>query len=163
MSFACLVFAFLIFNFDKAKIFMGDAGAASIGFITSAFGFYGWSQDYWFFWFPLIISAPVIADTTLTLAKRIFHGHKFWVPHQNHLFQKLILMGNSHRKISIIYMYLTFVSGSIGIIANFYASSLFIVVLLIFQSLFLILCFFLFERRWALFDKSPKRFFDFIL
>ena len=49
-----------------------------------------------------------------------------------------------------------------GIIANFYASTLLIGVLLISLSLILILCIFLTERRWALFDKSPKRIFDFI-
>tara|TARA_B100001093_G_scaffold519398_1_gene608252 strand:+ start:8517 stop:11351 length:2835 start_codon:yes stop_codon:yes gene_type:complete len=156
------IFAFLIYNFDDAKIFMGDTGAATLGFLLAAFGFYGWSQDYWFFWFPLLVSAPAISDTTLTLLKRIFHGHKFWEPHQNHLFQKLILMGNGHRKISIIYIYLTFIFGSVGIITNFFASNILMGILLIPLGLFLIFSIFLIERRWALFDKSINRAFHFV-
>lgn len=156
------IFAFLLYNFGKAKVFMGDTGAATLGFLLAGFGFYGWSQDFWYFWFPLLVSAPAITDTTLTLFKRICNGHKFWEPHQNHLFQKLILMGNEHKKISIIYIYLTFIFGSVGIITNFFASNILKGILLVPLGLFLILSIFVIERRWALFDKSADKLFHFI-
>lgn len=93
--------AFLLFNFHPAKIFLGDAGSTSMGFLAAAFGAIGWQQGAWSFWFPLVVFAPFIADATATLIRRAARGQKFWQAHRSHYYQRLALSGWGHRKTAL--------------------------------------------------------------
>ena len=93
---------FLCFNFPPAKVFMGDVGSISLGFLSGAIGIIGWEKEIWPFWFPLIVFSPFIADSTVTLVKRIIKKEKFWEAHREHYYQRLILLGWSHKKTAII-------------------------------------------------------------
>jgi len=104
----CLL-GFLFFNFSPAKIFMGDVGSISLGFLSGAIGLIGLQKDIWPFWFPLIIFSPFIVDATVTLVKRIIKREKFWQAHRTHYYQRLILMGWSHKKTAyILYLIMIF-------------------------------------------------------
>jgi len=100
----CIVAAsliFLCFNFAPAKIFMGDAGSTTLGFLAAAFGLYGWQHHYWPLWFPVIVFLPFILDATLTLCKRLFRGEKIWHAHREHYYQRMLRMGWPHRKTTL--------------------------------------------------------------
>lgn len=89
---------FLPFNLHPARTFLGDAGSIPLGFLAAAIGLSGWNVDTWPWWFPLVVFSPFIVDATLTLARRILAGEKFWQPHCSHYYQRLVRIGWGHRK-----------------------------------------------------------------
>jgi UDP-N-acetylmuramyl pentapeptide phosphotransferase/UDP-N-acetylglucosamine-1-phosphate transferase len=94
---------FLFFNFSPAKVFMGDAGSISLGFLAATLGIHGISVGLWQWWFPLLVFSPFIVDATVTLLKRIVRREKIWVAHRQHYYHRLILSGWNHRRVAISY------------------------------------------------------------
>ena len=90
--------AFLLFNFHPARIFMGDAGSTLFGFLAASLGLVGWQLGIWTLWFPGLVFSPFIVDATVTLARRLLRGEKFWRPHREHYYQRLVLSGWGHRR-----------------------------------------------------------------
>ena len=90
--------AFLWWNWSPAKIFSGDVGSVALGYIV------GWMLlRLALSGYPVpavILALYPIADTTITLLRRMSQGERFWVPHRNHFFQKLVRAGQSHSQVS---------------------------------------------------------------
>ena len=95
---ATACFAFLLFNFHPAKIFMGDSGSIPLGFLAGSIGAFGYFNTVWPAWFPILIFSPFIIDATVTLIKRQFRGEKIWQAHRSHYYQRLVQMGWGHKK-----------------------------------------------------------------
>lgn len=89
---------FLLFNFHPARIFLGDAGSIPLGFLASALGYWGWRAGIWPAWFPLMVFSPFVADASLTLAKRLARGEKFWQAHREHYYQRMVRLGMGHAR-----------------------------------------------------------------
>jgi hypothetical protein len=89
---------FLLFNFPPARVFLGDAGSVTIGFLAGAFGIWGWWAHAWPVWFPFLVSAPFFLDATVTILRRMMSGERFWRAHREHYYQRLIRSGWSHRR-----------------------------------------------------------------
>ena len=109
--------AFLWFNFGKAKVFMGDAGSIPLGFLAAAIGLMGWQKGLWPAWFPVVIFSSFIVDATVTLFKRLFRGERVWEAHRGHYYQRVIQMGWSHQKTSLVEYALMLSSGLVGLFA----------------------------------------------
>jgi UDP-N-acetylmuramyl pentapeptide phosphotransferase/UDP-N-acetylglucosamine-1-phosphate transferase len=92
---------FLVWNFDPARIFLGDAGSIPLGFLAAAIGVLGWQRGSWPFWLPLMVFSPFVVDATVTLARRIARGEKAWQAHHTHYYQRLIRSGWSHRRLAL--------------------------------------------------------------
>src|SRR5206468_6921221 len=83
---------FLVHNWHPARIFMGDVGSATLGFILAAVPFQTsgrWRSDSVFFvalflWFFL-------ADGAFTVFRRLWRGEKVWEAHRTHLYQRLVI------------------------------------------------------------------------
>ena len=93
--------AFLVFNFAPARVFMGDAGSISLGFIAAALGLLGVQRAFWPIWFPVLVFSPFLVDAGVTLARRVLRGERFWRAHREHYYQRLIRMGWSHRRTAL--------------------------------------------------------------
>lgn len=93
--------AFLLFNFHPARMFLGDAGSTTLGFLAAGLGLIGWRDGVWSIWFPVLVFSPFIMDASLTLVKRILRGERFWRAHREHCYQRLVLSGWSHRKTAL--------------------------------------------------------------
>ncbi|WP_175748763.1 MraY family glycosyltransferase [Burkholderia pyrrocinia] len=89
---------FLLLNFHPARIFLGDAGSITLGFLAGAFGFYGWRSGAWPIWLPAQLFAPFIADASVTLLKRVLRGEKFWQAHREHYYQRMVRSGVGHAR-----------------------------------------------------------------
>jgi UDP-N-acetylmuramyl pentapeptide phosphotransferase/UDP-N-acetylglucosamine-1-phosphate transferase len=101
LALACALVAgaalgFLLFNFHPARIFLGDAGSISLGFLAGALGYWGWLRGAWPVWFPAMVFAPFITDASITLARRLLRGEKFWQPHREHYYQRMVRSGMGH-------------------------------------------------------------------
>lgn len=92
---------FLFFNFEPARVFMGDAGSIPLGFLAGALGLMGNLQNAWPWWFPPLVFSPFIVDATVTLIKRACQRKKIWVAHREHYYQRLVLMGWSHKRLAL--------------------------------------------------------------
>jgi UDP-N-acetylmuramyl pentapeptide phosphotransferase/UDP-N-acetylglucosamine-1-phosphate transferase len=101
---ACLAAAaggFLKFNFDPARIFMGDAGSIPLGFLAAALGLAGWTKGCWPLLFPVLVFSPFIVDASVTLGRRLLRGDKIWHAHREHYYQRLIRLGLGHRRTAL--------------------------------------------------------------
>ena len=87
---------FLLFNFHPARIFLGDAGSISLGFLAGALGYWGWLGGAWPIWLPFMVFAPFITDASITLARRLLRGEKFWQAHREHYYQRMVRSGMGH-------------------------------------------------------------------
>ncbi len=97
---AATVAGFLLWNWPRAKIFMGDVGSSVLGFLVAVFALAGevwfdvpmllWVILYGVFWF----------DATLTLLRRIAAGERWYAAHRSHAYQRLHHSGGwSHGRI----------------------------------------------------------------
>ncbi|MDP3597312.1 MAG: glycosyltransferase family 4 protein, partial [Nitrospirota bacterium] len=89
---------FLVHNFPPAKIFMGDVGSVSTGFLVAALTVLGWRDGVFDLWVPLIVFSPFILDATVTLVRRALRHEKVWEAHRDHYYQRLVLIGWGHRR-----------------------------------------------------------------
>ena len=92
---------FLVWNFDPARIFLGDAGAIPLGFLAATIANTGWRQGVWPFWVPLLVFSPFAIDATVTLAQRAFRREKLSEAHRSHYYQRLVQSGWGHRRLSL--------------------------------------------------------------
>jgi UDP-GlcNAc:undecaprenyl-phosphate GlcNAc-1-phosphate transferase len=102
---------FLYHNFHPARVFMGDAGSIPLGFLAGAFGVWGWQQEIWPFWFPILIFSPFVVDATSTLLKRARRREKLTEAHRDHYYQHLVQLGWGHRKTAVAEYILMLLAG----------------------------------------------------
>jgi UDP-N-acetylmuramyl pentapeptide phosphotransferase/UDP-N-acetylglucosamine-1-phosphate transferase len=105
---ACLAIAgaaagFLLLNFHPARLFMGDAGSAPLGFLAAAFGVYGAVRGFWPPWYPALAFLPFVIDATLTLLARLLRGERVWLAHKDHCYQRMIGAGLGHARTAAIW------------------------------------------------------------
>ena len=106
---------FLVFNFDPARIFMGDSGSIPLGFLAAAMGLLGWHLRLWPGLFPLLVFSPFIVDASVTLGRRILRRERVWEAHREHYYQRLIRMGLGHRRTAFLEYALMAVCGMAGL------------------------------------------------
>jgi UDP-GlcNAc:undecaprenyl-phosphate GlcNAc-1-phosphate transferase len=92
---------FLVFNFDPAKVFLGDAGSIPLGFLAGGLGLLGIVKGQWPWWFPLLVFSPFVVDATVTLVRRTLRRDRVWAAHREHYYQRLVRMGWSHRRLAL--------------------------------------------------------------
>lgn len=107
---------FLPFNFNPAKIFMGETGAAFLGFTLGVISIQGVMKSYAAISIviPLLILGLPLFDTLLAIIRRILTRKSIMQADRGHLHHKLIDMGLSQRQ-SVLIMYV--VSASLGLCA----------------------------------------------
>jgi Fuc2NAc and GlcNAc transferase len=88
---------FLIFNWHKASIFMGDVGSATLGYIFAILAFYDTSNGNIYIW--LILLSLFWYDATITLFRRFRNGEPLTQAHKKHAYQRLVQSGWSHSKV----------------------------------------------------------------
>jgi UDP-N-acetylmuramyl pentapeptide phosphotransferase/UDP-N-acetylglucosamine-1-phosphate transferase len=93
---------FLVFNFPPARIFMGDVGSSTLGFLAAAFSLWGAQAGIFPFWVAVLVFSPFIADATVTLVRRLLRREKIWQAHKMHYYQRLAQAGWGHRKTVLV-------------------------------------------------------------
>lgn len=96
------VIGFLIWNWPKAKIFMGDVGSTQLGFIIVVLGIYFHNEKSLSIVSWLILTAPFSFDATLTLIRRWRNKEKLSQAHRKHIYQRLVQSGFSHLKVDVL-------------------------------------------------------------
>ncbi len=110
---------FLVYNFPKAKLFLGDSGSYFIGSSLALMGLI-FCQTGAKPISPLII--PIlffhyIFDTAFTLGRRLLHGKNVSSAHREHLYQLLQQTGWTHARVSILYWLMAIAQGMLSLCA----------------------------------------------
>lgn len=92
---------FLIFNWHPAKIFLGDVGSISIGFLLGLCLIIVASSSGHLFLACVIASLYYVADGGMTIMIRIANGEKVWQPHLKHFFQRAVKNGKTPKMVLI--------------------------------------------------------------
>jgi len=103
--FLLLIFAvlgFLIWNWPKAKIFMGDIGSTQLGYIFVILGVYFNNNHEFNIFGWLILTSLFWVDASLTLLRRWRNKEKLSTAHKKHAYQRIVQFGFSHRKTILI-------------------------------------------------------------
>ena len=86
------VIGFLPYNFNPARIFMGDAGSVFIGYVLAAMMVMFSSRFGMVKWFvgALFIFGLPIFDTALALIRRVVNRRPIMMPDRSHLYNQLV-------------------------------------------------------------------------
>ena len=145
---AASAIAFLLYNFNPARVFMGDAGSIPLGFLAAALGLMGWQKDFWPFWFPILVFSPFVVDASVTLLKRIVLGNMVGDAHREHFYQRLVRMGWGHKKTALV-EYLLMVSAGCSAIWGITVSAMLQFVLLFAWVAIYIAAMMIIDVRWS--------------
>ncbi|MCL7455302.1 MAG: undecaprenyl/decaprenyl-phosphate alpha-N-acetylglucosaminyl 1-phosphate transferase, partial [Anaerolineae bacterium] len=115
---ACL--GFLVYNFNPASIFMGDAGSLFLGFILAATAIKlrfpeGLQIVTWMV--PVLILGLPLFDTALVIVSRLRRGlNPLTTPGRDHVSHRLVAMGYTRRE-AVLTAYL--ICAGLGVVALF--------------------------------------------
>ncbi len=96
--------AFLTFNYNPAKIFMGDSGALSAGFLLATLSITGvvkQSQGISMY-LPILILALPLMDIAFSSLRRIMNGSSPFVADAEHIHHKLLHAGYSQDRLVLL-------------------------------------------------------------
>ena len=100
---AAAVLGFLVWNFPKARIFMGDVGSGFIGLLLGLFSI----QAAWvapeLFWGWIILIGAFVVDANVTLFRRVWRGEKFYEAHRSHAYQYAARRFGSHVPVTLAF------------------------------------------------------------
>jgi UDP-N-acetylmuramyl pentapeptide phosphotransferase/UDP-N-acetylglucosamine-1-phosphate transferase len=111
---------FLIHNRPPARIFMGDVGSASLGYVFAVL--------------PILVArtlpdplaerapvagllmvAPFVVDATFTFSRRLARRERLALAHRSHLYQRLVITGLGHGTVTGLYLILGVVGSAVGL------------------------------------------------
>jgi len=105
---------FLLFNFPKARIFMGDVGSQFLGYLFAVFGILaanaGQGGELWIV-VPLLYF-HFLFDTVFTFLRRWRAGEAVTLAHRSHLYQLLVRSGYSHPAVSGLHFLMSLALGA---------------------------------------------------
>lgn len=110
------VFGFLPYNFNPAKIFMGDTGSTFLGFVLAIISIEGTMKSVTGLAvaIPILVLGLPIFDTIFAIFRRVLNGKPIGEADRGHIHHRLIDMGISHR-MSVVILYI--VSAALGTVS----------------------------------------------
>ena len=107
--------AFLTFNFNPAKIFMGDSGALFSGFLLAAISITGVMKVATLaILLPFVVLAVPIIDITYSSLRRICKGQSPFVADAEHIHHNLLQAGFSQKKTVVIITSVAILAGALA-------------------------------------------------
>jgi UDP-N-acetylmuramyl pentapeptide phosphotransferase/UDP-N-acetylglucosamine-1-phosphate transferase len=146
---------FLVWNFHKARIFMGDSGSVPLGFLAAALGLLGWQAGTWPMWFPVLVFSPFIADASVTLLKRYLRGEKLSQAHRIHYYQRVLRMGLGHRGTALAAYALMLAAAGSALAARTWSDTAVILLLGAWVAIYGV-GMWLIDQRWADYERAQQ-------
>lgn len=108
------IVGFLPYNFNPAKIFMGDTGSTFLGFILAILSIEGTMKSVTALALaiPILVLGLPIFDTLFAIFRRILNGKPIGEADRGHIHHRLLDMGISHR-MAVIILYI--ISAGLGL------------------------------------------------
>src|SRR5262249_40123655 len=111
---------FLFYNFNPARIFMGDAGSYFLGFLLATTSIAGASyktSTAVSLLVPIVALGVPIFDTLFSIVRRWLERRPIFSPDRGHVHHRLLDMGLTHRRavLSLYGICVVFMVAAIGI------------------------------------------------
>ena len=131
--------AFITYNWNPAKLFMGDVGSTFLGAVY--FVIIISSLDLSHLIINLLMATPLLFDGLSCILLRALKKQNIFLPHKSHLYQRLYQAGMKQSTISLIYIGATSFLALISITES--------KMLMIFATLFIIITGLLINKKYA--------------
>jgi UDP-N-acetylmuramyl pentapeptide phosphotransferase/UDP-N-acetylglucosamine-1-phosphate transferase len=127
ITLAAAVLGFLIFNFPRGLIFMGDGGALFLGFVLAGLAFtgtYAYLKSYLdLLSLPVVLMLVPICDTTFVTVVRLLCGRPVSRGGRDHLSHSLVANGLTP-VVAVVTLWLVCVAcGAISLVGTMYGSA----------------------------------------
>ncbi len=95
---------FLVYNFYPARVFMGDGGSLSLGFLVGCIAVIGTFKTTMLavLVVPFLLVAVPIADMTMAFGRRLFNKKNPFLPDRGHFHHRLLDRGWSQREVVLL-------------------------------------------------------------
>lgn len=107
---------YVVKNFMKGEVFIGDGGTYMLGFFFAVLALYiqrSLGKNFPFLFFVMMFM-PYHLDASFTILRRLLNGENIAMAHREHLFQMLHIAGYSHTRVALMYMIATFLTSGLG-------------------------------------------------
>jgi UDP-N-acetylmuramyl pentapeptide phosphotransferase/UDP-N-acetylglucosamine-1-phosphate transferase len=111
---SCL--GFLFHNWPPARIFMGDVGSIFLGYTFAVLAVIASQSDARLAFIGILFVWPFVFDAIFTFFRRLSKYENVFEAHRSHLYQRLVILGFSHRSVAITYICLALVGVLLGIL-----------------------------------------------
>ncbi len=142
IAFAALLFAgvlagFLVFNWNPAKIFLGEGGSLLVGYVLGVLAIISGAKIA----MALLIMGIPILDVCWTIARRVLKGkNPFRFSDRQHLHHRLLDLGLSQKQTVLVFYSLSFIFGFSGLFLQ--SRGKFLALLLLAVLMFVVVLFF---------------------
>lgn len=107
---------FLVFNWQPARVFMGDVGSAFLGTFFAVMPLLFPNHTRAAVFIPIALALwPYIYDPFMSVLRRIWNGQDPLQPHREFLFHRLVRSGVSHARVTLLYGALALLGGIAGL------------------------------------------------
>ena len=107
---------FLVFNFNPARIFLGDSGTYFLGFVLGAGSVMCSTKSSTLLGLtlPVLALGVPIFDTLFSILRRILERRSIFAPDRRHIHHRLLEMGLHQRQVVIIIYIVTALAAGLG-------------------------------------------------
>ncbi len=112
---------FLVFNFNPAKVFMGDSGTLFLGFFlaTASVMTATRTQTVLGLALPAMALGLPLFDTLFSILRRLAGRRSIFAPDRNHIHHRMLAMGMHQRKAVLVLYGVTALAGGLGALMMF--------------------------------------------
>lgn len=96
LALAAACAGFLPFNLPPARIFLGDVGSGTLGYLLAGLLASAALRDASEALLLLLPLCAFLVDASLTLARRVLAGERWWLPHTQHAYQRWVRACGRH-------------------------------------------------------------------
>ncbi len=109
---------FLVFNFNPAKIFLGDCGSMFLGFFLATASVMSNMKSYSLVGLalPVVALGVPIFDTLFTMTRRTLDRRSIFAPDRGHIHHRIVDMGLRHRQAVLLMYGATVLAAGVGLI-----------------------------------------------
>jgi len=101
---------FLWHNWQPSRIIMGDVGATFLGYSFAVLPLLFENHTPILengLWFSMLVLWAFLADTGITMLRRALRRENIFQAHRSHFYQRLVISGWSHARVSALYIVLS--------------------------------------------------------
>lgn len=129
-------FYYNVFSISGRKLFMGDAGSLTLGYILGFLVLHFWQKNS--LWDPFVMNLNIVTLSTLFIPlldvirvfySRVSEGRNPFIPDKNHIHHRLLRTGIKVRTVMITLLLLSLLIVVINLVFSFYINATFMLLL----------------------------------
>lgn len=108
---------FLPLNWAPAKLFMGDVGSGTLGYLFAVLSIASENAGAVPVLIWVLLLGAFVFDATVTLCRRVANGEHWYQAHHSHAYQRMVQAGRSHAQVSSMILGINLVLAVLAIVA----------------------------------------------